>query len=124
VRRRHRGVVVFWHAKVVVFVVIPLIDVETFTSWVVTLIVKDVAIVGVAGEAVVTCGYEVSHDIGSRSPEKSQLKSGSSSSSEPAGSEVETAVNRSKLTTYGTLEGQDMPLRKRSPKWGRLVDRS
>jgi hypothetical protein len=114
VRRRHRGVVVFWHAKVVVFVVIPLIDVETFTSWVVTLIIK----------AVVTCGYEVSHDIGSRSPEKSQLKSGSSSSSEPAGSEVETAVNRSKLTTYGTLEGQDMPLRKRSPKWGRLVDRS
>jgi hypothetical protein len=46
---------------VVVFVVIPLIDVETFASWVVTLVVKVVAIVGVAGEAVVTCGYEVSH---------------------------------------------------------------
>jgi hypothetical protein len=46
---------------VVVFIVIPLIDVETFVSWVVTLVVKAVAIVGVAGEAVVTCGYEVSH---------------------------------------------------------------
>jgi hypothetical protein len=32
--------------------------------------------------------------LGSRSPEKSQLKSESSSSSEPAGSEVETAISR------------------------------
>jgi hypothetical protein len=35
--------------------VIPLIDVETLASWVVTLVVKVVAIVRVAGEAVVTC---------------------------------------------------------------------
>jgi hypothetical protein len=35
--------------------------------------------------------------LGSRSPEKSQLKLGSSSSSEPAGSEVETAVSRSQV---------------------------
>jgi hypothetical protein len=49
---------------VVLFVVIPLIDVETFASWVVTLIIKAMAIVGVAGEAVVTCGYEVSHGTG------------------------------------------------------------
>jgi hypothetical protein len=35
--------------------------------------------------------------LGSRSPEKSQLKSGSSSSSEPASPEVETAVNRSQV---------------------------
>jgi hypothetical protein len=97
VRRRHRGVVVSYHAEVVVFVVIPLINVETFASWVVTLVFKAVAIVGVAGEAVVTCGYEVSHGMGSRSSEKSQLKSGSSSSSEPAGSEVETVVNRSQV---------------------------
>jgi hypothetical protein len=34
---------------------------------------------------------------GSRSPEKSQLKSGSSSSSEPAGPEVETDVSRSQV---------------------------
>jgi hypothetical protein len=27
-----------------------------------------------------------------------------------------------KMTTYDTLEGQGMPLRKRSPKRGRLVD--
>jgi hypothetical protein len=46
---------------VVVFVVIPLIDVEALVSWVVTLVVKVVAIVRVAEEAVVTCGYEVSH---------------------------------------------------------------
>jgi hypothetical protein len=35
--------------------------------------------------------------LGSRSPEKSQLKSGSSSSLEPAGPEVETAVSRSQV---------------------------
>jgi hypothetical protein len=29
-----------------------------------------------------------------------------------------------KMTTYDTLEGQGMPLQKRSPKRGRLVDRS
>jgi hypothetical protein len=52
------------YAEVVVFVVIPLIDVEALASWVVTLIVKAVAIVRVAGEAVVTCGHEVSHGTG------------------------------------------------------------
>jgi hypothetical protein len=35
--------------------------------------------------------------LGSRSPEKSQLKSGSSSSSEPAGPEVETTVSQSQV---------------------------
>jgi hypothetical protein len=59
---------------VVVFVVIPLINVETLATWVVTLVVKAAAIVRATGEAV-----------GSLSPEKSQLKSGSSSSSEPVG---------------------------------------
>jgi hypothetical protein len=49
---------------VVVFVVIPLIDVETLASWVVTLVIKAMVIVRVAGEAVVTCGYEVSHGTG------------------------------------------------------------
>ena len=52
------------HVEVVVLAVIPLIDVETLASWVVTLIVKVVAIVRAAGEAVVTCGYEVSHGTG------------------------------------------------------------
>jgi hypothetical protein len=94
---RRKRVVISWHAEVVVFVVIPLIDVETLASWVVTLVVEAVAIVRVAGETVVTCGYEVSHGTGSRSPEKSQLKSGSSSSSEPAGLEVETVVSRSQV---------------------------
>jgi hypothetical protein len=45
---------------VVVFVVVLLIDVEALASWVVTLVVKAVAIVRVAEEAVVTCGHEVS----------------------------------------------------------------
>jgi hypothetical protein len=49
---------------VVVFVLISLFDVKTLATWVVTLVVKAVAIVRVAGEAVVTCGHEVSHGTG------------------------------------------------------------
>jgi hypothetical protein len=49
---------------VVVFAVIPLIDVETLVTWVVTLVAEAVAIVRAAGEAVVTCGHEVSHGTG------------------------------------------------------------
>jgi hypothetical protein len=49
---------------VVAFVVIPLTDVETLATWVITLVVKAVAIVRVTGEAVVTCGHEVSHGTG------------------------------------------------------------
>jgi hypothetical protein len=49
------------HAEVVVFTVIPLIDVETLATWVATLIAEAVVIVGAAGEAIVTCGHEVSH---------------------------------------------------------------
>jgi hypothetical protein len=49
---------------VVVSVVIFLIDVEALASWVVNLVVKVVAIVRVPGEAVVTCGYEVSRGSG------------------------------------------------------------
>jgi hypothetical protein len=41
-----------------------LIDVEALASWVVTLIVKAVAIVRVVGEAVVTCSHEVSYGSG------------------------------------------------------------
>jgi hypothetical protein len=52
------------HAKVVVFTMIPLIDVETLASWVATLVAEAVAIVRAAGEAVVTCGHEVSHGTG------------------------------------------------------------
>ena len=58
------GVVIFWHAEVVVFVVIPLIDVETLATWAITLVVEAVVIVGAAGEAVVTCEHEVSHGTG------------------------------------------------------------
>jgi hypothetical protein len=49
---------------VIVFVVIPLIDVETLATWVVTLVAEAEAIVRVAGEGVVTCGHEVSHGTG------------------------------------------------------------
>jgi hypothetical protein len=68
VRRRHRGVVIFWHAEVVVFAMIPLIDVETLVTWAITLVVEAVVIVGAAREAVVTCGHEVSHDTGITEP--------------------------------------------------------
>ena len=43
---------------------IPLTDVETLMTWVVTLVAKVVVIVRAAGEAVVTCGHEVSHGTG------------------------------------------------------------
>jgi hypothetical protein len=49
---------------VVVSIVIFLIDVEALASWVATLVVEAVAIVRAAGEAVVTCGHEVTHDTG------------------------------------------------------------
>jgi hypothetical protein len=52
------------HAEVVVLTVIPLIDVETLATWVATLVAEAVVIVGAAGEAVVTCGHEVSHGTG------------------------------------------------------------
>jgi hypothetical protein len=45
----------------VAFVVTPQIDVETFATWATTFVVKAVAIIGVIGEVVVTCGHEVSH---------------------------------------------------------------
>jgi hypothetical protein len=58
------GIVIFRHAEVVVFVVIPLIDVETLVTWAITLAVEAVAIVGAAREAVVTREHEVSHGTG------------------------------------------------------------
>jgi hypothetical protein len=54
-----RGIVNLRHTEVVAFVVISLIDVETFATWAATLVVKVVAIVRATGEAVVTCGHEV-----------------------------------------------------------------
>jgi hypothetical protein len=64
------GVVILRHAEVVVFAVTPLIEVETLATWVVTLIAEAVAIVRAAGEAVVTCGHEVSHGTGITEPEE------------------------------------------------------
>jgi hypothetical protein len=59
------------HAEVVVFAVIPLIDVETLATWVATLVAEVVAIVRAAGKAVVTCGHEVSH--GTRITESGEI---------------------------------------------------
>jgi hypothetical protein len=42
--------------------------VETFVTWATTRVVKAVAIIGAIGEAVVTCGHEVSHDNGITEP--------------------------------------------------------
>jgi hypothetical protein len=49
---------------VVFSVVILLIDVVALVSWVATLVVKAVAIIRAAGEAVVTCRHEVTHGTG------------------------------------------------------------
>jgi hypothetical protein len=49
---------------VVFSIVILLIDVEALASWVPTLVVKAVTIIRAAGEAVVTCGHEVTHGTG------------------------------------------------------------
>jgi hypothetical protein len=49
---------------VVFSVVILLIDVEALASWVATLVVKAMTIIRAAGEAVVTCGHEVTHGTG------------------------------------------------------------
>jgi hypothetical protein len=65
-----RGIVTLRHTKVVSFVVIPQIDVETFATWATTLVVKAVAIIRATGEAVVTCGHEVSHGTGITEPEE------------------------------------------------------
>jgi hypothetical protein len=46
---------------VVAFVVISLIDMETFATWAVTIVIKVMAIVRTTGEAVVTCEHEVPH---------------------------------------------------------------
>jgi hypothetical protein len=53
---------------VVAFVAIPQIDVETFATWATTFIVKAVAIIRATGEAVVTCGHEVSLVTGITEP--------------------------------------------------------
>jgi hypothetical protein len=49
---------------VVFSVVIFLIDVVALVSWVATLVVTAVTIIRAAGEAVVTCRHEVTHDTG------------------------------------------------------------
>jgi hypothetical protein len=50
--------------KAVFSVVIFLIDVVALASWVATPVVKAVTIIRAAGEAVVTCGHEVTHGTG------------------------------------------------------------
>jgi hypothetical protein len=42
--------------------------VETFATWATVFVVKAVATIGVIGEAVVTCGHEVSHGTGVTEP--------------------------------------------------------
>jgi hypothetical protein len=49
---------------VVAFIAIPQIDMETFATWATTVVVKAVDIIRAIGEAVVTCGHEVSHGTG------------------------------------------------------------
>jgi hypothetical protein len=65
-REAGRGIIILRHIKVVAFVATPQIDVETF--WATTLVVKAVAIIRATGEAVVTCGHEVSYGTGITEP--------------------------------------------------------
>jgi hypothetical protein len=58
--------------------------------------------------------------LGSRSPEKSQPKSGPSSSSEPASPEVETAVSRSQVDHIWCPRGLGYALAKAFTKAGSL----
>jgi hypothetical protein len=46
----------------------PQIDVETVATWATTFVVKAMAIIRATGEAVVTCGHEVSHGTGITEP--------------------------------------------------------
>jgi hypothetical protein len=96
--------------------VISLIDVETFASWAITFVVKVMAIVRTTGEAVVTCDHEVPHGTGVI--EAREI---------PTGVRVVLFLRTRRserlrrlsvgprLTTCGTPEGLDTPLRRRSP---------
>jgi hypothetical protein len=77
--------------------VIPLIDVETLASWVVTLVVKAMAIIRVVGEVVVTCGYEVSHGTGITESGEIPTEVGVVLFLGTRGPEVETAISRSQV---------------------------
>jgi hypothetical protein len=50
--------------------------VETFATWATTLVVKAVAIIRATGEAVVTCGHEVSHGTGIAKPREIPIRAG------------------------------------------------
>jgi hypothetical protein len=64
-----RDVVVPRHAKLVLSFVLLMLGVETFSSWVVTLVIG-VVVVRAIREVVVARGQEVSHGNGIMEPEK------------------------------------------------------
>jgi hypothetical protein len=103
--------------------VTPLIDVETLAAWVATLVAEAMAIVRAAGEAVVTCRHEVSHGTGITESGEIPTEVGVVVFLGTRGPEVETAVSQSQDDRIGYPGRSGMPLRKRSPKRGRLVDR-
>jgi hypothetical protein len=81
--------------------VISLIDVETLAAWVATLVAEAMAIVRATGEAVVTCGHEVSHGTGITESGEIPTKVGVVVFLGTAGPEVETAVSRSQDDRIG-----------------------
>jgi hypothetical protein len=103
--------VTLWHTEMVSFVEIPQIDVETFTTWAITFVAKVMAIIRATGEAVVTCGHEVSH--GTRITEPGEIPIGVGvvlflGAWGPARRLRRPPVGP-RLTTYGIQGGQDMP---------------
>ena len=67
------GVVVLRHAKLVLSFVLLMLDVEAFSSWVVSLVVK-VVVVGAVREVVIAHEQEVSHGIRIVEPRKVQAR--------------------------------------------------
>jgi hypothetical protein len=77
--------------------VIPLIDVETLATWAITSSSRLWSSSEQPERQWSHASMKSRTILGSRSPKKSQLKSGSSSSSKPASLEVETVVGRSQV---------------------------
>jgi hypothetical protein len=91
---------------VVAFVAIPQIDVETFATWATTLVVKAMAIIRATGEAVVTCGHEVSHGTGITEPREIPTGVGVVFFLETRGARrLRRPSVGPRMTTYGTPEG-------------------
>jgi hypothetical protein len=70
---------------------------ETFATWATVLVVEAVATIGVIGEAVITCGHEVSHGTGVTEPGEIPTRVGLVIFLGTRGPYVKTVVSRSQV---------------------------